>query len=251
MKFFCVDNLFERNKLGLLNMLDRDPTSGSQGFQLLCWFLLSKLPPFPNTPQCPAQGKPLLKYTLFSLHPNLFYFSEKCSMFCWSAIWALWHVRRVIASSGCNCHCKAFNKFTKQHQDEGTNGLGDGQLIIWDYLTQLEPFHTQDTQPVPSIQTNLWGFSEFWLLPAIKPPHKFISNTVKENIASPPHLPNGWVYHCVLLQSFALNAQPILEHHDILTTGHPFPASTASPRRDLKRPFQKSGRWSELYFLIP
>lgn len=57
-----------------------------------------------------------------------------------------------------------------------TNGLGDGQLIIWDYLIQLEPFHRQDThtQSVPSTQANLWGFYEFWLLPAIKPPHNFI-----------------------------------------------------------------------------
>lgn len=144
-------------------MLDRVPTRVPQGFQLLCWFLLNKLSPFPNTPLCLAQRKPLLNFAIFSLNPNLFYFSENCSIFCCSAIWALWHVEQVISPSGCNCHCKAFNKSKKQHQDEGTNGLGDGQLIIWDYLTQLEPFHTQDTQAqsVPSTQTNLWGFSDF------------------------------------------------------------------------------------------
>lgn len=96
---------------------------------------------------------------------------------------------------------KLSTKFKKQHQDEGTNGLGDGWLIIWNYLIKLEPFHRQDTQvqAVPSTQTNLWGFSEFWLLPAIKPPHNFVSNAVKGNLASPPHLPNCWVYNCVLL----------------------------------------------------
>lgn len=201
MKLFCVENLFGINQLGLLNILGRAPTLGPQGFQLLCWFLPSKLPPFPNTPQCPAQWKPLLKFFLFLLNPNLFCFSEKRFMFCCSAIWALWHVQQVISPSGCNCHLKAFNKFKKQHQDEGTNGLGDGWLIIWNYLIQLEPFHRQDTQvqAVPSTQTNLWGFSEFWLLPAIKPPHNFVSNAVKGNLASPPHLPNCWVSNCVLL----------------------------------------------------
>lgn len=113
MKLFCVENLFGINQLGLLNMLGRAPTLGPQGFQLLCWFLPSKLPPFPNTPQCPAQRKPLLKFFLFLLNPNLFYFSEKHFMFCCSAIWALWHVQWVISPSGCNCHLKAFNKIQK------------------------------------------------------------------------------------------------------------------------------------------
>lgn len=175
-------------------------------------------------------------------------------MFCCSAIWALWHVKQVISSSGFNCHHEAFNKFKKQHQDEGTNGLGDRQLIIWDYLIQLEPLHRQGTQaqPDPNIQTNLWGFSGFWPLPAMKPSHNFISNAVKESIASPPHLPNCWVYNCMLLQSLAQNTQPIFVYHDILITEHPFPASTAAPRRNwLTRPFQKFAWWSELYFLIP
>ena len=132
------------------HMLGRAPTLGPQGFQLLCWFLLSERPSFPNT----TEETTPQTCSSFPLNTNPFYFSEKHCMFWCSVSWSLWHVKWVISPSGCNCHHEAFNKFKKQHQDQGTNGLGDELLIIWDYLIQLEPFDSQDaqTQPIPQLR---------------------------------------------------------------------------------------------------
>lgn len=152
-------------------MPGRAPTLGPQSVQLFGWLLPSERQLFPNTTW--HRGNDFSNLLFLPLNTNSFHFPEKHCMVCCSASWSLWHVERVISPSGCNCHHKAFNKFKKQHQDQGTNGRRDELLTIFDYLIQLEPFliakmpkHSQSHSY--STQTNHQSSPKFWLLPTIK-----------------------------------------------------------------------------------
>lgn len=152
-------------------MPGRAPTLGPQSVQLFGWLLPSEHQLFPNTTW--HRGNDFSNLLFLPLNTNSFHFPEKHCMVCCSASWSLWHVERVISPSGCNCHHKAFNKFKKQHQDQGTNGRRDELLTIFDYLIQLEPFliakmpkHSQSHSY--STQTNHQSSPKFWLLPTIK-----------------------------------------------------------------------------------
>lgn len=167
-----LKNLFRRNQLRLLNKclgepqhLDPRVYSCSAGSS----------PANINCSQIPAGTEEMTSQNLLflPLNTNSFHFPEKHCMVCCSASWSLWHVERVISPSGCNCHHKAFNKFKKQHQDQGTNGRRDELLTIFDYLIQLEPFliakmpkHSQSHSY--STQKNHQSSPKFWLLPTIK-----------------------------------------------------------------------------------
>lgn len=238
------------------HMLGRAPTLEPQRSQLLCWFLPSRHPPFPNTARHKGNHSSNLLFFPAPWTQTHFIFLRTVASFvalpadCFDTSNELSHHLVVIAIMKLSTNSKTSTKIRTLMFEETNCWLFGTIWYCWNLLIAKTPKHSQSHSY--GTQTNLWSISEFWLLPAIKPPYDFISNDVKENTAAPPHLPNCGAYNYMLLPSLAFNTQPILIYHDILITGHPFPASVASPKRNwLTRPSRKFVPWSEPCFLIP
>lgn len=123
----------------------------------------------------------------------------------------------------------------KQHQEQGTNGLGDELLIILDYLIQLEPLDSQDTQTQPILQLRHPNKPlEYFRVLAVaryKTSLQFHINCCPGKPCFPSSAPAGCTSaRCCYLVAF--NIRPILTHRDALIAGRPLPASAQPPRKN-------------------